>query len=718
MSSTKSRMPVSTDRRQRSWRRVIGTLTLARRQHIELDVFVYGAATSVYAESSRWSLAEEIFDQVRSAGLRPDMVLRNTVLSAQEKARHWAPLVRAHAAAFRFWASGFDFLPCRADLSYLGTVVGLDGSLLGKTNCGIAACCSQCPVDFNININFAKISQAIASMGADIKKLDSDLQKMVKEIGEGLQAIAKAISKLDAGILAVGAALLADLSIIEGQLAGKIDLSILASEAIDAVQQIRYIQKTYMDPLMHNPRAFPEETLQQLQNDILEPTRGIGFQLSKIQDAMAGRGFPGVKPLLQTYRENGAGFLQLGEVFGFFLAVQFYGSAQLYWASLKTFGGSHSVDLAGYNRTQNNQIAALQEQLLASWGPSQYLHPCLWDGGWNCAVEECSRFQLPVHGGEMLGPFFSSMENYTLNLLSIPMASAEVGVALTLLDNASLQLCAGDSCELVPFEEVETPPNITSVWENRELPHPIAYKGCKRINPEGWVTVMCPLPPLQTAHACVAWLFHKKIVLASAKSKSEAMPWSLLRGWLLVSSPPALQIFRLPGAVLGLSIADLAHLVGGLVKCFGRILDGSAAQGRSGIFGRCRQDGVRMCLVMDNGLAKSYGNTQHGSNGKEDIAVGEMHMCVILDNDGLNDVIDRGETAESMGRWSSLRGSGNRANVDRTCAHLMGDYLPPVFLGDGRTAKDMAGYKMTCAVLDDGNLTFWGWGNSGRKEAE
>ena len=494
-------------------------------------------------------------------------------------------------------ASGFDFLPCRADLSYLGTVVGLDGSLLGKTNCGIAACCSQCPVDFNININFAKISQAIASMGADIKKLDSDLQKMVKEIGEGLQAIAKAISKLDAGILAVGAALLADLSIIEGQLAGKIDLSILASEAIDAVQQIRYIQKTYMDPLMHNPRAFPEETLQQLQNDILEPTRGIGFQLSKIQDAMAGRGFPGVKPLLQTYRENGAGFLQLGEVFGFFLAVQFYGSAQLYWASLKTFGGSHSVDLAGYNRTQNNQIAALQEQLLASWGPSQYLHPCLWDGGWNCAVEECdfdsafyplpfptlhtpnpanhyfcntisagSRFQLPVHGGEMLGgmiavsrqtnvalylyldggeasnclnvitsdrsyghqvcltagdpakipptcsggwlsvstnqthasadlglrcqgPFFSSMENYTLNLLSIPMASAEVGVALTLLDNASLQLCAGDSCELVPFEEVETPPNITSVWENRELPHPIAYKGCKRINPEGWVTV-------------------------------------------------------------------------------------------------------------------------------------------------------------------------------------------------------------------------------------
>eukprot|EP00439_Symbiodinium_sp_Y106_P007328 s7657_g1.t1 len=44
---------LAADRRQRSWRRVIGTLTLARRQHIELDVFVYGAATSVYAESSQ-----------------------------------------------------------------------------------------------------------------------------------------------------------------------------------------------------------------------------------------------------------------------------------------------------------------------------------------------------------------------------------------------------------------------------------------------------------------------------------------------------------------------------------------------------------------------------------------------------------------------------------------------------------------------------------------
>lgn len=419
-------------------------------------------------------------------------------------------------------------------------------------------------------------------MGADIKKLDSDLQKIVKEIGEGLQAIAKAISKLDAGILAVGAALLADLSIIEGQLAGKIDLSILASEAIDAVQQIRYIQKTYMNSLMHNPRACPEETLQELQNDILEPTRGIGFQLSKIQDAMAGRGFPGVKPLLQTYRENGAGFLQLGEVFGFFLAVQFYGSAQLYWASLKTFGGSHSVDLAGYNRTQNNQIAALQEQLLASWGPSQYLHPCLWDGGWNCAVEECDfhsafypmncdgaithyfcntisagsyfeylryhssgdiAFSRQTNVGLGLGykddenmcclqvsdSFYSPVGEYCMQtpggslvdlsacwlnvstnqthasanlgtiypagdiavtMLSIPMASAEVGVALTLLDNASVQLCAGDSCELVPLAPVNTTPvNITTAWKNRELPHPIAYKGCKRINPEDWVTV-------------------------------------------------------------------------------------------------------------------------------------------------------------------------------------------------------------------------------------
>ncbi|CAE7281203.1 unnamed protein product [Symbiodinium sp. CCMP2592] len=511
----------------------------------------------------------------------------------------------------------------------------LDGSLLGKTNCGIAACCNHCPVDINVNINFAKISQAIASIGADIKKLDSDLQNMVKEIGEGLQAIAKAISQLDAGILAVGAALLADLSIIEGQLAGKIDLSILVSEAIEAVQQIRYIQKTYMNPLMQNPRAFPEETLQQLQNDILEPTRGIGFQLSKIQDAMAGRGFPGIKPLLETYRENGAGFLQLGEVFGFFLAVQFYGSAQLYWASLKTFGSSHTVDLAGYNRTQNNQIATLQEQLLASWGPSQYLHPCLWDGGWNCAVEECdfhsawypfpklpaseilasscyfcntisagSYFQVSIQEGNvtmavtrqtnvlltlgfeedytfrsygqlcqlclavsdsigaLVGKYCVRLPkpseycragwltvstnqthasadlgmycdgDFAFNILSIPMASAEVGVALTLLDNASLQLCAGDSCEPVPLVPVNrTQVNVTTTWENRKLPHPIAYEGCKCINPEEWVTVS----PKAGASGlrCAALCQHAFRFTRSYASSSSSVDGACMCSWAL-----------------------------------------------------------------------------------------------------------------------------------------------------------------------------------------
>ena len=83
----------------------------------------------------------------------------------------------------------------------------------------------------------------------------------------------------------------------------------------------------------------------------------------------------------------------------------------------------------------------------------------------------------------------ASIVDFTFNILSIPMASAEIGVALTLLDNASLQLCAGDSCELVPLVALGFGPNITTSWENRELPHPIAYKGCKRIHPADWVTV-------------------------------------------------------------------------------------------------------------------------------------------------------------------------------------------------------------------------------------
>ena len=61
----------------------------------------------------------------------------------------------------------------------------LDGSLLGKTNCGIAACCNHCPVHINVNVDFAKI--ACASMGADIKKLDWSKSKM-QWLGEAFQA--------------------------------------------------------------------------------------------------------------------------------------------------------------------------------------------------------------------------------------------------------------------------------------------------------------------------------------------------------------------------------------------------------------------------------------------------------------------------------------------------------------------------------------------------
>ncbi len=87
------------------------------------------------------------------------------------------------------------------------------------------------------------------------------------------------------------------------------------------------------------------------------------------------------------------------------------------------------------------------------------------------------------------------------------------------------------------------------------------------------------------------------------------------------------------------------------------------------------------------------------------IAPGYQHACAILDNGsvkcwgrnedgqlGLGDTKDRGGAAGEMG-----------------------DNLPAVDLGKGRTAKVIAaGYNTTCAVLDNGSVKCWGKGDDGQ----
>ncbi|MFN3218723.1 MAG: RCC1 domain-containing protein [Acidimicrobiales bacterium] len=87
------------------------------------------------------------------------------------------------------------------------------------------------------------------------------------------------------------------------------------------------------------------------------------------------------------------------------------------------------------------------------------------------------------------------------------------------------------------------------------------------------------------------------------------------------------------------------------------------------------------------------------------IAGGSVHTCVVLDDGsvkcwGLNDSgqLGYGDTAD--------RGDG---------AGEMGDALPVVDLGAGRTAVAIAGGSVhTCVVLDDGSVKCWGAGSTGR----
>ncbi len=138
------------------------------------------------------------------------------------------------------------------------------------------------------------------------------------------------------------------------------------------------------------------------------------------------------------------------------------------------------------------------------------------------------------------------------------------------------------------------------------------------------------------------------------------------------------------------------------------------------------------CAILDDGSVKCWGSNVYGQLGLGDtanrgdgpnemgddlpkvslgagrtakaIASGASHVCVILDDDtlkcwGQNNVgqLGQGDTAR--------RGDG---------AGEMGDNLPAIALGAGRTAKAIAmGTSSSCALLDDGKVKCWGLNSYG-----
>jgi hypothetical protein len=144
------------------------------------------------------------------------------------------------------------------------------------------------------------------------------------------------------------------------------------------------------------------------------------------------------------------------------------------------------------------------------------------------------------------------------------------------------------------------------------------------------------------------------------------------------------------------------------------------------------------CAVLDDDSVKCWGRGDHGQNGYGDrltaatvnrgdspgemgdnldavdlgtgrnakmISVGDSHTCAVLDDDSVkcwgwnaNGQLGLGDTS-SRGDYPGE----------------MGDNLPVVDLGTGRTAKMIdAGTHHTCAVLDDDKVKCWGWNDSGR----
>jgi alpha-tubulin suppressor-like RCC1 family protein len=140
------------------------------------------------------------------------------------------------------------------------------------------------------------------------------------------------------------------------------------------------------------------------------------------------------------------------------------------------------------------------------------------------------------------------------------------------------------------------------------------------------------------------------------------------------------------------------------------------------------------CALLDNASVKCWGlnhpggqlglgNTSHIGDAADEmgdnlaaidlgtgrtaiaIAAGALHSCAVLDDSSVKCWGDNTKGQLGIGNTTSM---GNGANE-------MGDNLPTVNLGTGRTAIAIAaGALHTCAVLEDSSVKCWGYNNRGQ----
>jgi alpha-tubulin suppressor-like RCC1 family protein len=90
------------------------------------------------------------------------------------------------------------------------------------------------------------------------------------------------------------------------------------------------------------------------------------------------------------------------------------------------------------------------------------------------------------------------------------------------------------------------------------------------------------------------------------------------------------------------------------------------------------------------------------------IAAGKYHNCAILDNSSIK--CWGSNNAGQLGLGDTVNRGADPGGGDQ-----MGDNLPSVDLGTGRTARGItAGDNQTCAILDDASIKCWGSNTAGQ----
>jgi len=138
-------------------------------------------------------------------------------------------------------------------------------------------------------------------------------------------------------------------------------------------------------------------------------------------------------------------------------------------------------------------------------------------------------------------------------------------------------------------------------------------------------------------------------------------------------------------------------------KCWGQNYDGQLGYGDTNHRGDGAGEMGDNLPAIDLGTGRTA--TQIFATSTEEMMAGGGHTCVLLDN----------ATTKCWGYNGSGQLGYGDTNHRGDSANEMGDNLPAIDLGTGRTATQIvAGYGHTCALLDNSQVSCWGSGYNGK----